>query len=189
MDTQGRREFLEMLGGNFVGTLLLGTGSSASFAKSTKRLLQLPEVKIDDLKNPSLAVFIRLSQWITCRQELSMEVAEKIFPLIQAEPWGKEHLVSTYQKIKTSFDQQGGQESVPAMIEAGVLGKGETWFVSHLLTTWYLGIYYHESREPVRVAFEDALVWQAFTDWKSAPGFSSLEPGHWATKPANVTDI
>ena len=186
MDKLSRREVLENLGKSIVVGMFAGANSAASYAEMTKKLLQLPEVNLENPKDPSFDVFFRLSQWVTCRRELDKAIAQKMFPLFQAEPWGKNHLASTYEKLQTKLRHRNEEGSILEMMNTEVLGEGEVWFASHILTTWYLGIYYHESREPVRVTYEGALVWQALDGWTNPPGFTTLEPGHWSKEPTGV---
>jgi len=120
--------------------------------------LKLPEPGPTD-RPPSFEIFLALSQLVTLRQQLDDAVARRMFPLFLDEPWGEHHIHSTYAQIlsltRTSGDELL-QQAHPAA--SSTLGKGQAWFAAHLLTTWYLGIYYHERMPPVRVAYSEALM-------------------------------
>ena len=90
------------------------------------------------------------------------------------EPWGAEHISGAYRKLRQ-------QPNESATVEK--LTEGEGWFVSHLLTTWYLGVYYHEKRPTQRVTYEHALMFDAVKDWLPIPLLESTGPGNWQKSP------
>jgi hypothetical protein len=54
--------------------------------------------------------------------------------------------------------------------------------LSHLLITWYTGIYYHETGDRV-VTLEHALMYRQ-SGFLTAPTYCGGAPGHWAGKPS-----
>ena len=134
---------------------------------------------------PGLPVFERLCQIICLAPDLDPAIAARVYGLIEQEPWGLNHVGTLYGKLLAHRRADGRPVPVKDLVDAGHLTEGEAWFASHLLMTWYLGIYYHESRpEPVRVSFETSLMWEALRDHVAPPGFSTLAPGDWSTPPA-----
>ena len=63
------------------------------------------------------------------------------------------------------------------------MGKGQAWFTSHLLSTWYLGIYYHEQRPTRRVAYETALMFDAIRGRLPIPFVEATGFGVWSEPP------
>ena len=53
--------------------------------------------------------------------------------------------------------------------EAAALAPGERWFVSHLVSIWYLGVYYHEQRSIQRITSDGALMYEAVRGLLPAP--------------------
>ncbi len=153
-------------------------GSAAANACNILAPQALPVLEAED--NPSFEVFLRLSQWVTCRPELDENVARAHFKVFQNEPWGKEHISRCFLKVKAAVETNAVQVSVPKMLKDEAFDGGEAWFIGHLLTTWYLGAYYHERTEPIRVTYEGALMWDAVADIAGIPGISGGEPDFWA---------
>lgn len=146
--------------------------------------LRAPLPPVKNPEAPGEDVFLRLSQIVCLRHDLDHAVAERIFELMAAEPWGREHISAVYGKILAQARSDGTARPMHDLIDEGLLTSGEMWFVNHLLTTWYLGIYYHESRsEPVRVSFETSLMWDALDGYMTPPGFSESGPGDWGDLP------
>ncbi len=145
---------------------MIGGGISALVARYLIRTaaaepalsLKLPAAGSAD-HPPSFEVFLALSQLVTQRQLLDEATARRMYPLFLDEPWGAHHIYTTYTQLLALLitPAELPRHAHPAL--AGKLGTGQAWFASHLLTTWYLGIYYHERTAPVRVAHSEALMY------------------------------
>ncbi len=153
-----RRTLLAVLLKSTAAALSAPYWVSASLAEPVLRL-NLPEA--GSVQKPSFSVFLALSQLVTLRTSLDERVAQCIYSLFLDEPWGAYHIHSTYTQLLTLLGKADARESIPSIMAKGELGKGQAWFASHLLTTWYLGIYYHERIPPVRVAYAEALMFDA----------------------------
>ena len=144
---------------------LIGGGISAVAARylmstaaaETVFSLKLPEAGPPN-RTPSFEVFLALSQLVTLRSLLDEASARCMYPLFLEEPWGAHHIHSTYAQLLALLDEADKLPRHAHPFLGGKLGKGQAWFASHLLTTWYLGIYYHERTAPVRVAYSGALM-------------------------------
>ena len=148
---------------------LLGSGTAALTARywvgaaAAESMLNLKLPEAGSAESPSFAVFLALSQRVTLRPQLDKAAARRLYPLFLDEPWGAHHIHSTYTQLRAAL--QTPATACPA--PSGALGKGQAWFAYHLLTTWYLGIYYHERMPPVRVAYAEALMFDAV--WPELP--------------------
>jgi hypothetical protein len=130
-----------------------------------------------------LDVFIRLSSIVTGVERLDRETAKRIRELISAEPWGKEHLAQIGAKLLPS-----GQP-LPAtraqLLAPERFTDGERWFIGHLLTTWFTGIYYHQRGNHV-VTYRNALMHVALEDVRPVPGHCEGQFGFWSEPPAGI---
>ena len=156
---------------------------SASDDRATTIAISLP--KAPHIGKPSYEVFLALSKLVTCRETLNEDVARKMYRVFLDEPWGPEHIKSTYRALRSAVLAQAGQREMPALMKGATLREGELWFISHILTTWYLGIYYHEERPTQRITYEGALMYDALQG--AMPVWFSGEriPGYW-TEPPNA---
>ena len=177
-----RREMLIGLGRSIAAALLAPAGASAVLAGETEDLLKLPVPRLDDPDNPPFAVFHRLCQWVTCRRDLDEAKVRTLYPIFRSEPWAAKHISTAYADLGKALERNGPNTSVPQLIAEGALDGPEEWFVSHLLTTWYLGVYYYEGVE-FRVFYEDALMFEAISDFRPVPGLSNWDYGYWAEMP------
>jgi hypothetical protein len=150
-----RRMLLAALLSSSTATLASRYWVSAAAAESTVRL-ELPEPETSGV--PSFPVFLALSQLVTLRPQLDEAVARRMYPLFLDEPWGAHHIISTYSQLRNVLQQPADNPNQTHPAAHGGLGKGQIWFASHLLTTWYLGVYYHERMAPLRVAYAEALM-------------------------------
>ena len=153
-----------------------------------------PTIAVADKLTPvdthaSLENFIRLSVFLTNVKQLDLETAERIYHRILGEPWGKEHLALITERIRalqihahTTLTLQQLLTSPHFMDDAS---KGERWFIDHLLTTWFTGIYYHQSGNHV-ITYRDALMHAALQDVRPIPGHCNAAFGHWADPPVLV---
>lgn len=139
------------------------------------------DLKIDP-HNPSFEVFYKLSQVLTCEPDLEKNAARKVFAVFQDEPWGKEHIASTYTAI-VKANEQAKPQSITEMLDNKIFTEGEAWFVSHLITTWFLGVYYHQERPTQRVLYEEALMFSQVHDFTNIPYVEATGYASWAELP------
>lgn len=171
-----------------VQALLAGAAASASvyYWKTFQNDQQVLDIELPsnpDFDVPSLDLFIALSKLVTLREKLDQTMAEKMYPLFIEEPWGLHHISSSYQQIL-------GLAGIPPYTKPPIstssrkqLGEGQAWFTYHLLTTWYLGIYYHESRTPVRVGHEHALMYDSVRGILPIPYVEAAGFASWTASP------
>jgi hypothetical protein len=177
MNINRRKVILSM--GSGLAVLLLSSGKALSAAT----LFSGPYPDVSDVDNPSFEVFYRLSQWVTCEEKLDLDIAKKLYKIFQKEPWGKQHISRSYLALKAALSTTKDKTLIPTLIRDKALGEGESWFVSHLLITWYLGAYYHESTGPIRVTHDGALMWGAVNDITAVPGVAHGFDEFWANAP------
>ncbi|MBI2509061.1 MAG: hypothetical protein HYV99_03530 [Betaproteobacteria bacterium] len=183
-----RRATLVGIADAILGAALATSAARSALAAETARLLSRTLPELNDPARPSFDVFYALSQLVTCRSRLDRKAAEKLYPLFMEEPWGPKHIATAYEGLTKALTKAPGACSAPELIASGALGKGETWFCTHLLITWYLGIYYHE-RKTVRVLYEDALMQDPVRNLTTIPGLTGGEPGYWIKPPAAARGI
>lgn len=177
-----RREFVVMLAS------AIAAGAAGVHARTAGRgLLALPRLTPDPAA-PTFAVFYRLSQMVTGRIDLDREVARRMFDVFRDEPWAGKHLATAYTAAADALEEGGPDGTMADVLRAGVLQDGERWFVSHLLTTWYLGVYYHPDRPTVRITYRGALMHEAVADYRPVPGFAESETGAWAVRPLHLPE-
>ena len=178
-----RRAALRRIADAILGTALATSAARSALAAETASVLSRALPRLDDPARPSFKVFFALSRLVTCRSRLDPKAAEKLYPLFMEEPWGPKHVATAYMELTAALKNASAACSAPELIAAGVLGKGERWFCEHLLTTWYLGIYYHQ-RKTVRALYEEALMWDPVRNFTTIPGLTGGEPGYWINPPA-----
>jgi len=167
-------------------SLLVKYWTSDRYDSLTTIGIHLPESSY--FGTPSYDVFLALSKLVTCRETLNEDVARKMYPLFLDEPWGPEHIRSTYMALRSAVLAQAAKREMPELVEGASLREAERWFVSHLLATWYLGIYNHHERPTQRITYEGALMYDALQG--AIPVWFSGErtPGYW-TEPPNATEV
>jgi hypothetical protein len=121
----------------------------------------------------TLESFVALSSLVTLQDKLDNDTAQRMYDVFMKEPWGPEHMAGLFAKLRSAL--AGKKEE---------LTDGEKWFSGHLLTTWYLGVYYHESSPPLRLAYDTALMFRAGDGVIPVPLVESVAFGDWAKKPA-----
>ncbi|MFM2407287.1 MAG: Membrane bound containing D-sorbitol dehydrogenase [Pseudomonadota bacterium] len=133
--------------------------------------------------------FIRLSVFLTQVEQLDQETAGRIYEHILLEPWGKEHLALIEERIRILQLESSSTVTLQQLLankhfneEAG---KGERWFVDHLLTTWFTGIYYHQSGNYV-ITYRDALMHVALQNIRPIPGHCVSTFGYWTEPPVSA---
>ena len=87
-----------------VAVLLTGlaAGKARSFwtaQRDDREFLKIALPATPDFDNPSFELFLTLSKLVTLREQLNVEMAEKMYPLFINEPWGTHHISSTYQQL------------------------------------------------------------------------------------------
>lgn len=157
--------------------------------KITEAILNLPELDAPYTDNVEFDVFYRLCQLILGQVDLNQEVAQKIYRLNNKEQWGRFHAASIYQLITDRYYDSEKAETLPLLVQKGLFKEAEEWYLTHLLTTWHLGIYYHDDTpEPIRVSFSSSLMWQAVEGVIPVPGMSNFEPQYWAKAPLKISE-
>ena len=168
-----------------VKTLLaLGAGSVlspyiAAFAEDGKKI-SLPAWD----EKPSLETFRALSTLVTLHDDLDEDACADMHKVFLDEPWGAEHIVRLYRKIRQALEKGVTREKSPGMKDADwKLDDAEKWFAEHLLTTWYLGIYYHQERPTRRITYENALMFAAIEGVLPIPLIEPVGFGNWSEPP------
>ncbi len=187
-DVDKRRRVICVSAATVLAGLLATPASRLLMAAETNKLLLQPWPELKNPKAPSFEVFYKLSQIVTCRQNLSQEAAKKVFQVFLNEPWVEKHIATAYTVLRTKLEGATSQTSLPDLLHKEVLEESEAWFVSHLITTWYLGVYYHHSTSPIMVLDQEALMWQVATGLVVQAGDPNLQPGYWANKPKDFQD-
>lgn len=132
---------------------------------------------------PSLETFSAVSTFVTLHDDLSPEAVARLHKVFMDEPWGPEHISGIYKKTAQALrDKKRPLLKDPAW----EFTQGESWFAGHLLTTWYLGIYYHEERPTQRLLYEDALMFSATRDVLPVPYLEPVGFGAWAEPPPGM---
>lgn len=139
-----------------------------------------PETSISIADN--LDLFIELSSAVTGVQNLDRDTAQKILDLIRVEPWGKEHLSQIGEKI---FPSGNDSHSPQERLNPASFTEGERWFIGHLLTTWFTGVFYHQIGNHV-VTYRHALMHAAIQDVRPIPGHCDDSFGFWSKPPVGA---
>lgn len=127
-----------------------------------------------------LDAFMRLSVVVTGTQQLDKETAQKILGYLLAEPWGKEHLAQIRPKLLAADSPSDRTR----LFDRQRFTEGEHWFIGHLLTTWFIGIYYHQICHAV--SYRYALMYSAIEEVRPIPGYSSGNFGFWSSPPRGI---
>jgi len=122
--------------------------------------------------------FLRLSRVLTRTHDLDATVATKIFQMIADEPYGIGHVREIHASLADLPHGPDGQ----IQIDPADYTEGKQWFISHLLITWYTGVYFH-SRGNQYVSLKHALMYEKLAEFRAPPTFCSGQPGAWALPP------
>jgi len=133
-------------------------------------------------ENFSFDKFFWLSQIITKQNNLDEKTARKIYQLIMDEPYGIEHLNRVYMQLK--LQQTKAKEEQRIVIKPANFSGGNKWFISHLLLTWYTGVYYHD-RGNQHVSLKHALMYTKLENYRFPPTYCSGKPGIWKAPPVS----
>jgi hypothetical protein len=159
-----------------------GVGSVATAPGDCRAAINLPLPPPGDPHFPTLEVFLALSRIVLVQEELDAEVAAKMFEIFKNEPYGLEHIATAYGVLRNEIlrRQAQGSNAAPPL---SVLGANERWFVGHLVTTWYVGIYYHPDRPTQRITLDGALMYQTVRGLLPLPFYGNTGFGAWAEPP------
>lgn len=163
-------------------TILAATLSTSKAFAFTKLFYQ-DATDGRDAKSANLDVLYKLSQWVTYREHLSKDAAQKLYKIFENEPWGKEHIVQVYNKIRRSIQKSQNSYDLSQLLKSDLFNDGEKWFISHVITTWYLGVYYHETSDDTRVLYEDALMFESLDGIAPIPYRGNITYGQWEYVP------
>lgn len=122
---------------------------------------------------PSPETFASLCALVTAHDNLDSDTMSAMYKVFTVEPWGPEHMTGLYAKLTAAL--KGGKPDA--------LTEGEAWFARHLLTTWYLGIYYHENHPPLRITYDHALMFAPVQGVIPVPLLEAAPFGSWSEKP------
>lgn len=128
----------------------------------------------------TLEVFTSLSKLVTLHDDLDPVTVAHMYKVFMAEPWAPDHILRVYNKIHSAL---GDKNRKPLKDPSWQLDEGEKWFAGHLLTTWYLGIYYHDKLPTQRITFEHALMFRPVQGIIPIPFFENTPFGEWADPP------
>lgn len=124
--------------------------------------------------------FYDFSKTITGFNELNVKYTRNVYDLIISEPWGKENLKNIISKIsQLELTASSNQKTI---FKADNFDEGEQWFISHLLLTFYTGVFFHETGNK-NISLKDSLMHQLQIDYRQPPTYCSGEIGFWAEPP------
>jgi len=169
----GRREAMTLVAR--VGAGLLA-GALVCVDEARARGGSLPAAR--DAARIAWDEFHALSRILTDHDALDETLSRAIFEQLRVEPWGPEHMASVYARVRSLLAGDGARE----VRDPSLFPDGERWFVSHVLVTWYTGVYYHETGNRA-LGFEHALMHELLLDLRPVPTMCDREPGFWAAPP------
>jgi Membrane bound FAD containing D-sorbitol dehydrogenase len=171
-----------------LGLLAAVGGGAAGIWSLSRNDRTLVDLKLPATGNPfapSYEVFLALSRIVLMRSKLDEAIARKLFDVFSDEPWGLKHIGHAYAVLRNEVVAANNRkQDGPAPLSR--LGEGEQWFVGHLVTTWYLGIYYHEQRPTQRITYAGALMFDAVTGLLPVTYFESVGYGSWIAPPDGI---
>jgi len=128
--------------------------------------------------------FHLLSQLLTKTKNLNEKVSREIFGLIVSESWGVEHIRQIYNRVRSIQIQSANEK--PLIIKAGDFTDSDQWFISHLLLTWYTGVYFHDMGNH-NVTLKHALMYKKLANYRLPPTYCAGAPGSWKDPPVSQT--
>lgn len=134
----------------------------------------------------SVEIFTEVSRFVTLREKLDPDALQNMYDIFKDEPWSQEHAAGIHRKITGFLAQDFTKKRPPVTDESWKFTDGEKWFAEHLLTTWYLGIYYHQDRPTQRVLYEEALMYEALDGILPIPFLENVGFGAWTAPPEGV---
>lgn len=141
---------------------------------------EVPRVADEDFQ-----AFVTISVFLTGVKNLDLEIARKIYDHLRAEPWGKQHLELITVKISPLLMSESLVVPRWQLLHPTRFSETEHWFIQHILTTWYTGIYYFENTAQF-VTYQHALMNVALQDVRPTPGVSDGNYGFWSEPPAGA---
>jgi hypothetical protein len=165
---------------NFIKSLIAFyfLNSSGLYATPFKNYTYFSSKKTDDIG--TLEDFHNLSKWICCRHELNLEDTKKIFSVFEKEPYVKEHMKRSFQLIKDKYIINSESTDFKSIWSEIPEQDGIKWFIGHVFTTWYLGIYYYEGIEPQKILHETSLMYLDMHDLGTVPFINPIGYAAWA---------
>jgi Membrane bound FAD containing D-sorbitol dehydrogenase len=133
---------------------------------------------------PEFDEFLALSQIVLMRSNLDKAGARKLYDVFVEEPWGPKHIGHAYAVLRRELAQTRRHGGAVGPLSLSRLEDGERWFVKHLLTTWYLGVYYHAERPTQRLLYDEALMFDAIRGVIPVPFLEATGFGAWAEPPS-----
>lgn len=88
--------------------------------------------------------------------------------------------------MQLKLQQTKANEEQRIVIKPADFSAGEQWFISHLLVTWYTGVYYHD-RGNHHVTLKHALMYKKLDYYRHPPTYCIGAPGSWRTPPVSQT--
>jgi hypothetical protein len=169
---------------------LTACGGAAAFLSirpdRTHFTLTLPPA--GDPNNPTLEIFEALCRLVLAREHLDITLTQRMYEVFADEPWGRKHIGHAYAALREAIAREAWSPRSGDTPPLARLDPGERWFVSHLVTTWYLGIYYHEQRPTQRITHDGALMYTALKDLAPVPYVEGYGFGRWADPPPPVSE-
>jgi hypothetical protein len=172
-----RRELALMLLGA-VGAAPLGIWQAAA---DDQRLIQI-QLPVARGAQPDFDIFLTLCRIVLMRERLDSAVARQLYQLFLDEPWGAKHIATAYAALREVLIARKSRGGMDAVAKAK-LPQGEIWFISHLATTWYVGVYYHPGRPTRWITLEHALMFDAARDIYPTRFRDNVGFGAWAAPP------
>jgi hypothetical protein len=161
-------------GSSYVAYVHFFTGNTVSVSGIKKAEKVTPEI------------FSNLCSLVTLRDKHDPGMTAHMYKVFMDEPWGPDHILRIYNKISAALPAYAGKKKRPPLADPQwKLNAGEKWFVGHLLTTWYLGIYYHEQRATQLISSEKALMFDMTRGVIPVPFYEATGFGAWADPPDN----
>ncbi len=165
--------------------LLVAVGGGAGIfwfrPDATRVELALPPA--GDPNHPTFEIFQALCSIVFAREDLDPTLTQRMYEVFMDEPRGPRHIGRTYARLREAIARQAWNPQERRAAPVARLDADERWFVSHLVTTWYLGIYYHMERPTQLITYEDALMYDAMRGLIPKPFFESVGYGRWAELP------
>jgi len=131
----------------------------------------------------SFDIFRDVSHFVTLRETLDADAMQKMYDVFMEEPWAKEHAAGIHKKITSALTVNLDQKRLALKDDSWKFTDGEKWFAEHLLTTWYLGIYYHQEKPEQRILYEESLMFEAIDGLLPIPFLENVGYGAWTQPP------
>jgi len=126
--------------------------------------------------------FISLSVFLTGVDQLDRDIARKILDYLLAEPWGAENFEQINAKLSVFIADESSDIPRWRVLHSSRFAEGERWFIRHILTTWFTGIYYYGENVQF-ITYRHALMNKGLLDIMPASGYSDEPFGFWSMPP------